>query len=340
MKLFDPVLKKLSSQWNAKSFQDGYKTKKQFSRLIYGFFLASLIAGLCFAILYPLIKVLPVVFCDLQDLGNPDVIWIPMKRSVTSFRAAIQLIYGNGMGMLKTLGYSAIIMLINIFVCSMTGYALGRVRFKLSSIAFFLVILTFLVPPQSLLISQYLHFKHFDIFGLIKAFTGDTIDLINKPYTLFIIAFLGFGVKESLFVFILRQFYKGMPTELEEAALIDGCGFHRTYYSIMLPNAVPAIVTVAVLSFVWNYGDTYYTGYFHPDGPYVSNTLTRAFNPSNQNTVLRALSTWYNMPGVTTFAFDAVKQAAVLLYLIPLLVVYFLIQKKLVDNFERSGIVG
>jgi len=222
----------------------------------------------------------------------------------------------------------------------MTGYALGRVKFRGSNLLFFLVIITFIVPPQSLLISQYLHFKNFDIFGIIKALRGSTIDLINKPYTLYIIAFLGFGVKQSLFVFIFRQFYKGMPVELEEAALIDGCGFQRTYYTIALPNAIPAIVTVAALSFVWNYGDTYYTAYFHPDGPYLSNILTRTFQSANQSTVLRAITTWYNAPGATTFAFDAVKQAAVLIYLLPLLVVYFLVQKRLVENFERSGIVG
>lgn len=340
MKAVNTVYNKLSAKWNARPLSDSYALKQTMTGLVYKFFLASLIMGLCFAILYPLIKILPVVFSDLEDLGNPDVIWIPIKGSVISFRAAIRLIYGNGLGMLKSLGYAAIVTIIQILICAMTGYALGRVKFRGSNFVFFLVILTFLVPPQSLLISQYLHFKHFDMFGIFKAFTGNTVDLINKPYTLFIIAFFGFGVKQSLFVFILRQFFKGLPSELEEAALIDGCGFHKTYYLIALPNAVPAIMTAAVLSFVWNYGDTYYTGYFHPDGPYLSILLTRTFMPSNVSTVLRALSVWYDAPGVTTFAFDAVKQAAVTLYLMPLLVVYFLVQKKLVENFERSGIVG
>jgi len=107
-----------------------------------------------------------------------------------------------------------------------------------------------------------------------------------------------------------------------------------------LPNAIPAIVTVATLAYVWNYGDTYYTAYFHPDGPYLSIRLTQTFMSANVSNVLRAVSIWFDAPGVTTFAFDAVKQAAVILYMLPLLVVYFLVQKKLVENFERSGIVG
>ena len=166
------------------------------------------------------------------------------------------------------------------------------------------------------------------------------MDLINKPYTLYILSFFGFGVNQSLFVYIFRQFFKGLPGELEEAAMIDGCGFYQTYFRVALPNAVPAIMTVAILSFVWNYGDTYYTGYFNPEGPYLSIALTNTFMSSNVQNVLKALQTWYDKPGVTTLAFDAVKQAAALIYLIPLLVVYFLVQKKFVENFERSGIVG
>jgi len=170
--------------------------------------------------------------------------------------------------------------------------------------------------------------------------TGDTIDLINKPITLFILAFFGFGVNQSLFVFVFRQFFKNTPKELEEAALIDGCGFHRTYFRIMLPNAKPAIATVAVLGFVWNYGDTYYTGYFHPDGPYLSSILTTTFQSANERFILDAMQEWYNLPMSSSFIFDAVKQAGALIYMAPLLIVYFIAQKWLVENIENAGIVG
>jgi len=95
-----------------------------------------------------------------------------------------------------------------------------------------------------------------------------------------------------------------------------------------------------VLSFVWNYGDTYLTGYFHPQGPYMANTLSTTFAAQNQQVLLQGISRIFNLPVVTTFVFDAVKHAAALIYLVPLLVIYFATQKKIVDNFERSGIVG
>ncbi|MGL6174406.1 MAG: carbohydrate ABC transporter permease [Cellulosilyticaceae bacterium] len=320
---------------------DYYQFKKKSNTYIYNIFFVSLIIGLCFAILYPLFKLFPSVFGEITDLGNPDVIWIPKETSVVSFKAAYRMaMNSNMMVLLQSLLYAGSITVIQIFMSAMAGYSLARVNFRGRNLIFFLVVLTFLVPPQSLLISQYIHFKQFDIFGLITLLTGSTVDLINNPYTLYLIALLGFGINQSLFVFIFRQFFISMPNELEEAALIDGCGFYKTYFRIMLPNAMPSILTVGVLAFVWNYGDTYYTNYFHPDGPYLATKLMNSFNTSNTQFVLDALQKWYGIPTVNTFAFDAVKQAAAIIYLIPLLVVYFLVQKKLVENLERSGIVG
>ncbi|MDR0553497.1 MAG: carbohydrate ABC transporter permease [Treponema sp.] len=311
-------------------------------RLVFRFLFYSLVIGLCFSILYPLLKILPVVFCDFSDLGNPDVIWIPVKTSLLSFTAAAHIGFGNGSAMLLTLGYCAMITVIQILISAFAGYSLGRVNFPLRGVVMILVIITIIVPPQSLLISQYLCFKHFDILGIISFFNGKPYDLINKPYTLYILAATGFGVKQSIFVFIFRQFFLGLPQELEEAAFIDGCGFYKTFFKIVLPTAVPAATTVAALAFVWNYGDTYYTGYFHPDGPYVANTLARVFASNNDNIqrILGVIQRWYSVPQVSNFTFDAVKYAAAILFLAPLLIFYFIAQKKLVQNFERSGIVG
>lgn len=317
-----------------------YVVADKSSRIIIRVLFYSLVIGLGFAILYPLIKLIPIVLNNLEDLGNPDVIWIPMELSTVSFQAAMRLVFGNGISILQSVGYAVVIAAIQIFVCAITGYSLGRIDFWGRNLVMFLVILTFVIPPQSLLISQYLSFKHFDVLGIVTAVTGGTIDLINKPFTLFLIAIFGFGVKQSMFVFIFRQFFKGLPKELEEAAYIDGCGFYKTYFKVALPNAIPAVMTVAMLAFVWNYGDTYYTSYFHPDGPYLSMKLATTFAPANVNNILYAIRTWYDVPGATTFAYDAVKQAAAIIYLLPLLIIYFVVQKRIVENFEQSGIVG
>ncbi|HOB91195.1 MAG: carbohydrate ABC transporter permease [Bacillota bacterium] len=300
-----------------------------------------LVFGLSFVILYPFLKLLPLVFNNLEDVGTPDVIWIPRRFSVQSFRVAAHLLFNaDNLVMVKSLLYALSIAAIQTAVSAMAGYSLARVDFKGRQLVFALVILTFVIPPQATLISQYLRFKDFDVFGIMKLIYGRSVDLINKPISLYLLAAFGFGLKQSLFVFIFRQFFYGMPTELEEAALIDGCGFYGTFFRVMLPNAVPAIMTVLIFAFVWNYGDNYYVNYFHPDGPYLSIMLDRTFQETQFDFVKSLSWNRFDILTFNTFTFDAIKQAALIIYLIPLLILYFVVQRRFVETFERSGIVG
>lgn len=334
-----------------------YVRARKIKRTIKGIFLGVIIVGMCFTMIYPLLKLIPNVTGDPSDLGNPDVIWIPIKRSLVSFKGAKRIIMKQGwLTMVKSLLYAAVIVTVQAFMSAMTGYAIARVKFPGSKLIFMLVLLVFLVPPQALLMSQYLYFKHFDVFGIItglanvlknitgheviKLSVGEGIDIINKEGTLYLLALLGFGVNQSLFIFIFRQFFKNSPKELEEAALIDGCGFNGTYFKIMLPNAKPAIATVLSLGFVWNYGDTYYTGYFNPTGPYLAHILQVEFRESQLQSVLNRMQVWFGLPNVTSFTFNAVKEAAALIYMLPLLIAYFVAQNWLVENIENAGIVG
>lgn len=318
-----------------------YLLKKRSANRIFSFFFLTLVFAICFTILYPLIATIPNVFSDMRDLGDPDIIWLPKRFKTVSFDAAYRLMMTFGaLTMLWSVLYALTVMLIQVMMSAMVGYSLARVKFRGSNLIYFMVILTFLIPPQSLLISQYLHFKDFNPLGLVSLFGFGKIDLIGNPTTLYMMNFLGFGLNQGLFIFIFRQFFIGLPKEIEEAALIDGCGFYKTYFRIMLPNAKPSLLTVAVLSFVWNYGDTYLTGYFDPSGPYLATILARRLGAQNQNFVIEALQHWYSIPTSSVFMFDAVKQAAALIYIIPLLIVYFLTQRKLVENLEMSGIVG
>ena len=314
------------------------KSKKGASR----FFSMVLILGLCFTIIYPILSLVPTIFSTIEDLGNPNVIWIPEEFSAVSFKAAVRLVMPQGiMTMVRSVLYAVGIMIVQVFFSAMVGYSLARVKFWGRCLVFGMVILVFLIPRQSLLLAQYISFVHFDVMGLMKLFTtAGEVNLINNPIVLVLLAIFGFGVNQSLFIFLFSQFFKNIPKELEEASLIDGCGFYRTYFRIMLPNAVPIISTVAILSFVWNYGDTYYTNYFNPSGSYMSTLLSSTFISANKDYILNALTTWFDVPVVSDMAFDAVKQAGVLIFLIPLLIVYLIGQRRLVENMENSGLVG
>lgn len=310
-------------------------------KLVSNLFLASLIIGICFAILYPILTLLPMVFTDLRELGTPDSIWIPSKFGLNSIEFVFRSVLGGKPAiLLQSILYALSICAIQVFMSAMAGYALARTNFWGKNILFFLVIFVFLVPRQSFLITQYLHFKHFDVLGLFRLFTGGDIDLINQPITLYLLAVFGFGVNQSLFVFIFRQFFLGMPQEIEEASLIDGAGFYKTYFRIMLPNAIPTILTVAVLAFVWAYGDTYYTNYFHTDGPYFGVIIDKTFKDANNWYITNQARQWFDTADTNELAFEALKQASIITFLTPLLLIYFFVQRKLVENLDRAGIVG
>ena len=338
--------------------QNIYLAKKQVAGFSFNLISLVLILGLCFVILYPFLELVPTVLSALEDLGNPNVIWIPEEWSTLSFTAAARIAMPEGiMTMVKSIGFALVLMVIQVFVSAMTGYTMARVKYKwLTPVMFMLVVLVFLTPRQSLLLAQYIYFSNFDGMGLIPLLQNifpnaawlqhpvagkeGVIMLINQPASLYIMAALGNGVSQSLMILIFSQFFKNIPKELEEAALIDGCGFYKTYFKIMVPNAIPAIVIVAILSFVWNYGDTYYTRYFDPEGAHLASELATTFIDANKQTLLDRVRIWYNVPVTTDMTFDALKQAGILIFLAPLVVLYLFAQRWLVENLENSGLVG
>ena len=338
--------------------QNIYLAKKQVSNFSFNLISVILILGLCFVILYPFIELVPTVLSALEDLGNPNVIWIPEEWSTLSFTAAARISMPEGiMTMAKSIGTALVLMAVQVIISAMTGYTMARVKYRwLSPVMFVLVVLVFLTPRQSLLLAQYIYFSNFDGLGLIPLlqdiFPGaawlqhpvagkeGVIMLINQPASLYIMALLGNGVNQSLMILIFSQFFKNIPKELEEAALIDGCGFYKTYFKIMVPNAIPAIVIVAILSFVWNYGDTYYTRYFDPEGAHMASELPTTFIDANKQMLLDRFRIWYNIPVTTDMTFDALKQSGILIFLIPLVLLYLFAQRWLVENLENSGLVG
>lgn len=130
-----------------------YLMKKNSSAKIFNFFFLTLVLSICFTILYPLISTIPNVFSDMRDLGDPDIIWLPKRFKTVSFSAAYRLMMTFGaLTMVWSVLYALVIMVIQVMMSAMVGYSLARVKFRGSNFIYFLVILTFLIPPQSLLI--------------------------------------------------------------------------------------------------------------------------------------------------------------------------------------------
>ena len=95
--------------------------------------------------------------------------------------------------------------------------------------------------------------------GLIPLITGKAVNLMDSYWPFVLTSITANSFKSGLFIFIFRQFFRGIPRELEEAAYVDGASITKTFTSIMIPNAVPAIVTVSLFAFVWQWNDSFYT---------------------------------------------------------------------------------
>ena len=149
-----------------------YLFRKKSKRVVVKIFTMILILGICFTIIYPILSLVPVVLSDMKDLGNPNIIWIPLEFSTVSFKTAARFILPSGFWtMLKSILYAAFIMVIQVFFSAMVGYSLARVNFWGRGLVFGMVIFTFLLPRQSLLLAQYINFVHFDVLGIMDIFT-------------------------------------------------------------------------------------------------------------------------------------------------------------------------
>lgn len=151
--------------------------------------------------------------------------WFPMQGlSFTRLFANSLLIAG-----LAVLG--------NICSCTMAAYAFARLQFRFRSFLFALMLLTIMLPYQVLIIPQYILFLH--------------LGWLNTYLPLVVPRFLAV---DAFFVFLMVQFIRGLPRELDEAAIIDGCGHRQVFLNIIVPLAAPAMATTALFTFInsWN----------------------------------------------------------------------------------------
>ena len=299
----------------------------------------AFLVGMCFVMLYPVLFMISSGFRSLQDVYDPTVVWLPKHWTLEPLKLAMEAMnYGESMVMtLVTVIPSVLCQIVTVLLA---GYGFARFRFKGRGILFGLLIFTIIVPTQSYIIPLFSTFRNFDFFGigsLVGLFTGEklTINLTNKPILFYIQAILGMGIRSGLYIFILRQFFRGFPMELEEAAMIDGCGPLRTFLRIMLPNAVSMIVTVMLFSVVWYWNDYYLSSMFYQT----------TFPISVQLTDLGTLLNWSNtIAGYAKQELRLMREAILacgcLITVLPLLVLYVFAQRFFTEGIERSGIVG
>ena len=296
--------------------------------------------GISYVILQPFFSRIFQSFMTFDDFIDPTVGLIPKHWSGDMYRyITVENHYFTAMR--NTFFLSLICAVIQTFICCMVGYGLSKFKFRGRKLIFAFVILMLVIPPDTLRLAIKQHFDFFDFFsllsldnkGIIELITGRAINM-NVTFAPFIIlSLIGCGFKNSLYIFMMMQFFKGVPDELEESAYVDGSGAFRTFIQIILPLSIPMMITIFLFSFSWQWTDELYVGIFmKADRSPVMLASTRFWN------VIPA-SLKVNRAGKELFD-NAIKNTAAMMVIAPLILVYLFGQRYLVQGIERSGIVG
>lgn len=287
----------------------------------------GLLVGIGFIILYPLLRQLSAALMHPDDMYDLTVNWIPRALTKMNFQVAWELL-DYPKALTNTLGITILLAALELGATMIIGYGFARWKYPGSNIIFALVILSIVIPPQMVMVPLFLNFRYFDLFGLLP---DPGINLIGSFWPLVLMALTGTAKRSGLFIFITRNFFRGMSTSLEEAAYVDGAGHLKTFFGIMLPNAKPVAMIVFLFSFVWNWNDLFYTNLFLPGSKLLQiglSTINAQYNYP-----------WANKAVEGTYI-QLVNNAGMLLYVLPVLVLYAFLQRYFIESIEKTGLVG
>jgi len=195
------------------------------------------------------------------------------------------------------------ILVLKTLVVSMAAYAFSKLRFKGRDILFVVLMSAMMVTSDTTIVARYFQYS--------------AMGLINSLWVLIIPSL--FGV---YFLFLLRQFFLGIPMELSEAAIMDGSSHLGIYFRIIIPLAKPALLTMALFSFIWSWNDFI--------NPFVFIT------PMATQVLVVGLQSFQTEYAVDT----SLQMAGICISLIPVLVVFILVQKHFVEGIASTGIKG
>ena len=235
----------------------------------------------------------------------------------------------------NTLLLSSTSALIQTFICTLIGYGFAKFKFKGSGILFLCVILTMIIPHETIKLSMYMNFRYFDILGIfdilgkLGIMEKGYLELNNTYWPFYILAVGGLAFKNGLYIFMMRQFFKGVPDELEESAYVDGSGVFRTFVQVIIPLSVPMMITVFLFAFSWSWTDDFYSNlFFSAQKQQLMPSIVKI--PKSLSTNYAGQNLWYT----------SIRNTCGLLIIAPLVVMYLFCQRYLIQGIERSGIVG
>lgn len=280
-----------------------------------------------FIFIYPIAQIISTSFMNKQDLMDSSINWIPSTLSFRNYIVTMDKI--NYWECIKdSVIIAGIPTLCQIVICSIVGYGLARYNFKGKNLMMIILVVSFVIPTQVMTIPIFWVYSKIGITGSVWSFI--------------LPALFGQGFKSQLFILICWSFFRQIPQVLNEAAQIDGAGHFKQFFKIAIPSAKGAIVVVFLFSFVWYWNEDYLTTlYLYPKSggsaalkwTPIINQLAK-FDTSTVNKQYESSAS--AVPSVAT----AYGMAATVLSILPLLIMYIILQKQFVESIDRAGITG
>ena len=309
------------------------KVKEVGANLIVSIFRYLLLIAISYIILYPLFAMISYSLQSRADVLDTSVTWIPKFGTFDTYKVAFEAL-DYPKALLNTVLVGLVSAALEIFSCAIAAYGFARFKFKGRGLLFGIVLFTAIVPVQILVIPLFLNYQYFgfgyivNLLNLIPGVNIPYISLINTPFTFWLPSIFGVGLRSGLFIFIYRQFFMGLPKELEEASWIDGCNPLMTFFRVGIPSSGVVFLTVAIFAINWHWNEYYQSVIFFTNNFPLSVTLSSIRD--------QALNT---MGYRDAFAAPYVS-AACLMFIAPVLIMYIFLQKKFIQSIDRVGIVG
>lgn len=279
----------------------------------------ALLIIVCSVVLLPLLMLFSTSGKDLFGLVDPQVYWIPTQFDLSNYAKAFNALGGIGCFARGILLMGAVT-LGQVVISMITAYGFAKYHFPGQKILFAVMVLAFFVPREITFLPQYILYSNYGMLG--------------TAWTLLIPTWLGQGVKSTLIMLLYYQFIRTMPKALEEAAMIDGATLPGIMVRIGFPLTTPATVISAVLTFAWNWNDTYFAQNF-----FDNKIVTPALALVNVQNLFANMYTGARN-NMSNLFHDGIEAAAGILVILPLLVLYALLEKKLIESIDRAGITG
>ncbi|MBQ9123517.1 MAG: carbohydrate ABC transporter permease [Lachnospiraceae bacterium] len=315
-----------------KAIINKYFTKEKLHRFVFGtkekeglgkqIIVYGLLICIGFIYLYPILYMFSTSFMNRDDLLDSSVKWLPNTLHIQNYIDA-----AKSMDFFASLGKGILIAglptLCNVLICMVVGYGFASFKFKGKNILMGLLIFSYILPSQVTMIPTYVLYNDTGLLGTIWAFVLPAV--------------FGNGLNAPIFILIFYQFFKQVPKVLIEAAQIDGAGYFKSFVKIAIPSAAPAILTVVLFSFVWYWNESYLTEL------YVQGLSTKSIW-TNLVVQLKNFDASFNTRAVTgdlaTNLNESVRMAATAISILPLLLMYFVLQRYFVESIDRAGITG